>query len=292
MTNEVNEAKSSKHIIAFGGGVDSSALLAINLKRDEAAALIGIDRATLDEAFPIADAVMFSDTGAEREATYANIARFETAYNNAGIAFHRVRREQETITEWLMRTGTIPLMPGGSHLCSLKFKTEVMHKTAAALFPNTQITWSIGIEANEDRRANKAFADRSDSTHVSAYPLRRLGLDRKACSEIIIALGFPMVVKSACVFCPFMQQHEIADVMKNEPKSWDLVKRIEANFQATSPIKHGAWIAAGKPVNKAGKALKGMWRKDSWANGARLFAKKLNGRQLSVSEWEAEIAKA
>ena len=105
----------TKNLIAFGGGVDSSALCAINLKRDEAAALIGISRELLDEAFPPADGVMFSDTGAERSATYANVTRFEEAHRAAGIPFYRVRREQETITEWLMRTGTIPLMPGGKH---------------------------------------------------------------------------------------------------------------------------------------------------------------------------------
>lgn len=278
------------HIIAFGGGVDSSALLAINLKRDEAAALIGISRELLDEAFPVQDAVMFSDTGAERKATYANVERFESAYREAGIPFHRVRREKETITEWLMRTGTIPLMPGGRHLCSVKFKMEVMHPIAERMFPASNILWSIGIEANEDRRANKSFTDRSGGVHTSVYPLRRLGLDRKACEAIIVALGFPAVVKSACVFCPFAQEHEIAQIIRDEPESWDLVKQIEANFQATSPRKHQAWIDAGRPLRSDGKAPVGMWRKDSYAAGARLFAKKVGGRQLSVLEWEAMFA--
>jgi len=283
--------KTTKHIIAFGGGVDSSALLAINLKRDEAAQLMGIDRATLDAAFPQVDAVMFSDTGAEREATYENVSKFEQACTAAGVAFHRVRNEKQTLVEFLMRTGTVPLMPGGSHLCSLKFKTEVMHKQAEQLFPNALINWSIGIEANEDRRANKSFTDRSNGTHVSIYPLRNLALDRKACIDIIAKLGFGVVVKSACVFCPFMQVEEIADVIKHEPRSWALVKQIESNFQATSPRKHQAWLDAGMPTNKAGKAPKGMWRKDSFAAGARLFAKKVDGKQLSAQEWEASLTK-
>ena len=127
-------------ITAFGGGVDSSALLAINLKRDQAASLLGITRAQLDQAYPIQDAVMFSDTGWERERTYANIAAFEAAYIAAGIPFFRVWREGEDIMQWLQRTGTIPLMAGGSHLCSMKFKTEVMHKNAAAMTaPSTNV---------------------------------------------------------------------------------------------------------------------------------------------------------
>jgi hypothetical protein len=280
-------------IIAFGGGVDSSALLAINAKRDEAAAALSISREQLDAAFPVQDAVMFSDTGAERKATYANVERFEQLYREVGIPFHRVRRQQETITEWLMRTGTVPLMAGGSHLCSIKFKTEVMHKQAEAMFPSSQILWSIGIEANEDRRANKSFTDRSGGLHTSVYPLRELGLDRKACIELIAKLTGWVVVKSACVFCPFAQEHEIAQIIRDEPEGWNLVKQIESNFQATSPIKNQAWIDAGKPLIKMGKRFRapaGMWRMDSWATGARLFAKKINGKQLSAVEWEARLS--
>jgi 3'-phosphoadenosine 5'-phosphosulfate sulfotransferase (PAPS reductase)/FAD synthetase len=284
-------SSTTKHIIAFGGGLDSSALLAINLKRDEAAALMGIDRVTLDAAFPKVDAVMFSDTGAERKATYANIAKFEAAYKAAGLAFYTVRNSKETIVEWLLRLGCLPLMPGSSHKCSLKFKTEVMHSQSEQIFPDAdKFVWSIGIEANEDRRANKSFQDRSDLKHSSTYPLRNLKLDRAACADIVMKLGFGIVVKSACVFCPFAQVEEIAQIIRDEPEGWALVKQIEAKFQETSPIKHQAWLDAGQPLNKGGKAPKGMWRKDSWASGARLFAKKVDGKMLSTEEWEAQLA--
>lgn len=52
-----------------------------------------------------------------------------------------------------------------------------------------------------------------------------------------------------------------------------------------SAVKNKAWIDAGKPLNKGGRAPRGMWRKDSWAEGARLFAKTVEGRRLSVDEW-------
>ena len=32
-----------------------------------------------------------------------------------------------------------------------------------------------------------------------------------------------------------------------------------------------------------------MWRLDSWAEGRRLFVKKIDGRQLSVPEWAAKF---
>jgi hypothetical protein len=279
-----------KHILAFGGGLDSTALCLINLHRDEAATLIGIPRATLDEAFPIVDVVMFSDLGAERAATYENIGRMEVAHHEAGVPFVIVKRQGENITQWLLRTGTIPLMPGGSHLCSMKFKTEVMHKQTEERFPGFNFLWSVGIEADEDRRAKKTFNAKENDRHSAIHPLRSLGLDRKACEELIAKLGWTKVVKSSCVFCPFMQEHEIAEVFRTDKAAWEVVKQVEATFAATSPVKHQAWLDARKPVNSAGRALKGMWRMDSWANGARLFARRINGKVLSVQEWEARVS--
>lgn len=34
------------------------------------------------------------------------------------------------------------------------------------------------------------------------------------------------------------------------------------------------------------RAPKGMWRKNAWEEGARLFARSVDGRKLSVEEWE------
>ena len=52
-----------------------------------------------------------------------------------------------------------------------------------------------------------------------------------------------------------------------------------------------AWLDAGKPLvgEKRPRAPKGMWRIDSWAAGARLFAKRVEGRQLSTGEWRARV---
>lgn len=70
-------------------------------------------------------------------------------------------------------------------------------------------------------------------------------------------------------------------------EEFEVAKAVEANFKKTSSAKHKAWKEAGKPLNKAGRAPRGMWRKDSYAEGARLFVKKVNGRQLSIAEWTA-----
>ena len=56
---------------------------------------------------------------------------------------------QVTITDWVLSNGTVPVMAGGPHVCSVKFKGEVIHKWVDQNFPDQEITYLIGIEANE-----------------------------------------------------------------------------------------------------------------------------------------------
>ena len=123
-------------VLSFGGGVDSSAVLAYHLNVHS----LGIDQ------------VVFADTGAESRATYDNVQRFKALCDQAGLPFAIVRKEGETITEWVTRLGIVPVMPGGSHVCSKKFKGDVIQKFIDAQYPGEAITYLIGIEADEGHR--------------------------------------------------------------------------------------------------------------------------------------------
>jgi len=254
-------------ILSFGGGVDSSAILELQLQGEH--------------DFKI-DHVVFSDTGAEREETYSNVNRYKKRCEDVGIKFSIVSREGENITEWVTRLGILPLMPGGSHVCSLKFKGEVIKKFVNSNYPDSEVTYLIGIEANEERRTKRFTKPKGDNSNYE-YPLQELNLDRDACLSILSKYG-SKVFKSSCVFCPFMSIEEIKEI-RELPIEWAKVNLVEDAFKNTSPIKHQAWIDAGKPLNKGGRCNRGHWRKDSWYEGARLFAKKVNGKQLSVKEW-------
>ena len=268
-----------KHVLAFGGGRDSTALLALHLNREKFSYL------QLDKHLPAFDAVVFSDTGAEFPETYENIEEARRQCEAVDLPFHVVRKDGETITEWVLRVGIIPLMPGGRHVCSLKFKGEVMAKWAKANIKDT-VQWIIGIEADEGRRAKRFQA--APGAVEPLYPLMAMGIKRDDLS-VILEKAWPIEVrKSSCFFCPFMQREEIEEVRDDYPKLWQVTKKIEATFQATSPRKHQAWLDAGKPLNKAGRALKGMWRLDSWAEGARLFVSRVDGKSISCEEWEAQ----
>ena len=276
-----------KTSLSFGGGVDSSTILAMALNRDLAANLLGIDRAELDAKLPEFDEIVFADTGAESAATMANVERFKAAADAAGFTFHIVRKTpttrapDRTITDWLLRLGTIPVMGGGKHICSKKWKGDAIRDELGVRH------FIIGIEADEGRRL---VFDAPKGGSTFCHPLGDLGLTRAACEALLPALGFEGVEKSSCVFCPFKSEQELRHMWQHDREAWALCERVEASFAEASPRKHQAWLDAGKPVDSAGRALKGFWRLDSWAEGRRLFVKRVDGRQLSVREWAERFA--
>ena len=177
-------------------------------------------------------------------------------------------------------------MIGGSHVCSSKFKGEVIAKWAKKNFPGEPITYLIGIETDELYRKKRFTKPAQDKANYE-YPLSELGETRQSCLELIEAFGLD-VPKSSCVFCPFMSVQEIKDI-RQDKQAWETIKLVEQRFSEASPRKHQAWIDAGKPLNKGGRCCKGHWRKDSWAEGVRLFTRKHNGKRLSVAEREQVI---
>lgn len=276
-----------KTALSFGGGVDSSTILAMALNRPLAASLLGITLDELNAALPHFDEIVFADTGAESAATMANIARFKEVSEAAGFTFHIVRKAptkrapDRSITEWVMRLGTVPVMGGGKHICSKKFKGEAIEAAIGTRH------FLIGIEANEGRRL--VFDAPKDGSTFS-HPLVDLGITREQCERLLPALGFDGVEKSSCVFCPFKSEEELRFMFHNDREAWELCEAVEENFRVKNKAKHEAWLAAGKPVDSAGRALHGFSRLDSWAEGRRLFVKRVDGRQLSVKEWGERFA--
>ncbi len=252
-------------ILSFGAGVDSSAILLIHLFVKD----LGIQY------------VVFADTGAEHPDTYRNVEYFKALCEAHGLPFYVVSKGGETITEWCLRLGTVPVMAGGAHVCSKKFKGDVIQKWAK----DQGFEWPvylIGIEANEGYRHKRFTAPKGDCAEYQ-YPLVEMGLDREACEQIIADHGIT-VRKSSCMFCPFMSMGEIEEAL-NDPEHEQVIRMVENNFQKGSAEKHQACLDNGQPTDSAGRALRGMWKKDSWKEGRRLFVKTINGRQLSVSEW-------
>lgn len=298
-----------KYILSFGGGVDSSALLAMHLDRDRASKHLGISREELDRKFPPFDTAVFSDPGSEWPETYENIeyakkrceeagVRLEVVRHHANFYFHietgermrtmdwrKLSKDEKanyekrnvpyTIYEWLMDSGAFPLMPGSSHVCSMRFKGEVQQKWSEQEFGDHTVCekhWMLGIEANEAGRSDRFTANRkkSDSKgkkilgHIYEYPLMELKLNREDCLEILDHLGWDYkgdgspVQKSSCMWCPFSKEWEIDRLVESNGVGLQEALAIEERFY--SQDKHAAWHEAGKPLNKGGKCNRGHHR--------------------------------
>lgn len=75
-------------------------------------------------------------------------------------------------------------------------------------------------------------------------------MDRDAVTAILDSYGYNNIPKSACVICPFSSRKDIVALNAN------------------------VLLACGH---------------DTYSRGARLFARTMNGRQLSVDEWASCI---
>jgi len=206
-SNRLHDAKKplmkTVNMLSFGGGVDSTALLAMVLDRDKAAETLGITRETLDKALPPIVAAVFSDPGSEWPETYENIAYAEKRCAEVGLPLITVRHEinvyvhrdtgeelrtmkwrsldKETkqeyektsrvypIFEWLMDSGSFPVIPGsGGHTCSMRFKGQVQQKWADKEFGDHEECnkhWLLGIESSEKGRSDRFTANRKKKTN-------------------------------------------------------------------------------------------------------------------------------
>lgn len=107
----------------------------------------------------------------------------------AGIPFEIVYKRDGngqclTIDAWLAANGTVPVMGGGPHVCSLQFKGEVLQRWAARRWPGEVVTWLIGIEANEGHRTRRFTAPKGELNRLS-YPLVDRGMDRRDCEAVL-----------------------------------------------------------------------------------------------------------
>jgi 3'-phosphoadenosine 5'-phosphosulfate sulfotransferase (PAPS reductase)/FAD synthetase len=158
------------NIVAFGGGVDSTAMV------------IGL----VENKEPI-DFILFADTGGERPHTYEHIDKFSEwlvakGYPSITIV-KRVRRDGslETLEEECHRRNNLPSIAYGFKSCSQKHKIAPQDKYLNSL-DATKNAWAnglkcvkyIGYDSDESHRADNA-AKRDDPKYEYRYPLIEWG---------------------------------------------------------------------------------------------------------------------
>jgi len=195
----------SRLVVAYGGGVNSTAMLVEMHKR-------GI----------MPGVILFSDTGGERPETYAavqTVSDWCVAHGMPAIAIckHHGGREigDESLEAECLRSKRLPSIAYGFKSCSEKWKQRPFEAWLKASGV-TEYRKAIGFDAGEERRAA------SNDDHW--YPLIEWNLWREDCETICRSEGLP-TAKSSCFFCPSMKKHEIFALKKKYP---DLAARALA----------------------------------------------------------------
>jgi len=176
-------------VVAYGGGVNSTALLIEFVRKGIRPGLI-----------------LFSDTGGEVPGVYAHISNFSAwlaAHGMPEIITVKKGGMPETLEENCLRKKMLPSIAYGFKTCSEKYKIRAQEKfvrhyepARQALDTGHRLIKVIGYDAGEERRA-KDFEHRD---YEYWYPLVEWDWDRDKCEEVVKAAGF-VPVKSSCFFC-------------------------------------------------------------------------------------------
>lgn len=196
-------------VVAYGGGVDSTAMLIELIARGERV-----------------DMVLFADTGSEKPSTYAYVAMFAAWLAERGVQLVVVRYEPQnfkhyppyrSLDENCFTNGTLPSISFGFSSCSQKWKVEPQNRwterwepAVAAWAAGQKIIKLIGYDCSPADSKRYAHAEGyQDDRYEYRYPLRDWGWKREDCIARIEAEGLEVPVKSACFMCGAMKAWEV-----------------------------------------------------------------------------------
>jgi len=201
------------NIIAYGGGVQSVALLILN---------------ALGEVEPRATSAVFADTGSEMPETLNHIHNEMRPWaKSCGIPIEIVRCENGPLHKYIAE-GNIVIPAYGDRggmvyrRCTDRWKIVPIKRWLRAHGAKTA-TLQLGISLDEFHRM-------SDSplkwlTHL--YPLVDKRITRQDCMNIIKREGLSVPPRSACWMCPYRSLSAWHMMKKNNPREFKKAVELE-----------------------------------------------------------------
>jgi hypothetical protein len=219
-------------LAAYGAGLNSTAGLILLAKQGD-----------------IPDAILFADTGSEKDATYAYLELFDGWCKANGLPgiktvvydvdHNRQKNEQKysTLEEACLVHKCLPSIAYYGRSCSIKWKHTPQEKWANS-WPTAKARWegnghvvkAIFYDADEPFRVKH----HRDSKYAYWHPLVDQDIGRDECEQIVKRAGLPIPPKSSCYFCPEMTPEEIAELERTEPHNLAKALAMEANADLTS----------------------------------------------------------
>jgi hypothetical protein len=235
-----------KHILNFGMGVESTAIL-LRWIFEPASRPFG----SWDELI-----ILTAQTGDEMPETKDLVEQYLLPLiNRLGLRWVQVAKASKSkrdgytvlgdagechiegrykLSANLMDSGTA-IRLGRPHTCAMRWKGEVLDQWILDHTP--ECTQYFGYNADEKKRADKAdgYVIRG-SNYV--YPLIEWGWSRDDCLEYIYRLLGVMWLKSACLFCPFTTRQYAIDKYRRDPVAAGFTMLLELNTLAFNSRQH------------------------------------------------------
>lgn len=225
-------------IVAYGGGVNSTAML-IGMK----------DRGEKP------DLILMANTGGEKPATLRWISTFAAWLRDADFPALQIVQndgQYKTLENNCLQKNMLPSLAYGFKSCSDKYKRRPQDKFCNHWQP-AKDCWAaggkclklIGYDADEARRAKIA----DDDKYVYLYPLLEWGWGRDECIKAIANEGLAVPPKSSCFFCPAMKKAEVLALKRDEPELFARAVAMErnANLETVAGLgRSWSWESLGK----------------------------------------------
>lgn len=268
------QAAGSPFVVAYGMGVDSTAML-IGLW------LIGLRP----------DLILFADLEAEKAETYRYLAIINRWLESVGFPTVTICRYPsqaqtgrsrkidprtgvgyENLEGQLLATGRLPgLAYPGSHSCSIKWKGQVQDRHFMRTWAPAIEAWANGrtvIKAMgydcgaADLKRGGVCAKHEPKLYDWAYCLRWWGWVRDDCKRVILEAGLPVPPKSSCTYCPAMKPDEVRSLATTDPEA----------LLAAIDLEDSAWLhnrflrrdsiveAAGLWFKRPNKSVPHSWK--------------------------------
>lgn len=208
-------------MVADGLGVDSMAML------------IGLHQHGIRP-----DVILFANTAAERDETYAYLPVANAWCRKVGfpeitVVEYTVKNFKNWppyrgLEENCLTNGTLPSEAFGMGSCSEKWKQQPQNTWTKTWAPAVE-AWAAGMKvrkaigyddsAADQKRscsADRTFKAKPDDRYEYWYPLQEWHWNRERCIREIVAAGLPVPMKSSCFFCPNMKGPEIETLSKEK----------------------------------------------------------------------------
>jgi hypothetical protein len=228
-----------KTLLTFGGGTNSSAIIAGIIEKD----------------LPRPDLILFANTGGEKPHTYQHIDWMQSFLKQHGFPeitiVKRTLRNgtSPTLEDDVLRLKTLPSIAFGWKTCSQKFKIAPQDQYCNKFFKEdfkqgNKVVKYIGYDFAEERRWMKMKVE--DDKYVYKTPLVDWQWDRQECVESLKRIGIPQPGKSACFYCPSTKKSEIFELKQHYPELLNRALTMESVALSGGKLKSCAGLGRNK----------------------------------------------